>query len=214
MTPGWPCNKPDLTIKGTTLYSVAMTPGKHGPHKNPWSFARLQYTRISANTTSGKRNKRTTIKRFRSQSSVWTKKQPRTGNQLPHVQAFKDERYVKDLKQHTKSPGSKAYFAVSNKKGTNSMKRLLSSGDRLNLIKTAMCEKSLTPLLQYESYWCLFLQSVSQSCKLTFANASFWVERAAVHTCTQPTSSISFSTCKHIHRARSCEKSRELAPWF
>ena len=31
MTPGWPCNKPDLTIKGTTLYSAAMTPGKHGP---------------------------------------------------------------------------------------------------------------------------------------------------------------------------------------
>ena len=35
MTPGWPCNKPDLTIKGTTLYSAAMTPGKHGPHKYP-----------------------------------------------------------------------------------------------------------------------------------------------------------------------------------
>ena len=47
------------------------------------------------------RNKRTTIKRFRSQSSVWTKKQPRRGKQLQHVQAFKNERYVKDLKQHT-----------------------------------------------------------------------------------------------------------------
>ena len=35
MTPGWPCNKPDLTIKGTSLYSAAMTPGKHGPHKYP-----------------------------------------------------------------------------------------------------------------------------------------------------------------------------------
>ena len=35
MTPGWPCNKPDLTIKGTTLYSAPMTPGKHGPHKYP-----------------------------------------------------------------------------------------------------------------------------------------------------------------------------------
>lgn len=22
MAPGWPCNKPDLTIKGTTLYSA------------------------------------------------------------------------------------------------------------------------------------------------------------------------------------------------
>ena len=54
MTPGWPCNKPDLTIKGTTLYSAAMTPEKHGPHKYPWSFARLQYTRTSANTTSGR----------------------------------------------------------------------------------------------------------------------------------------------------------------
>ena len=35
MTPGWPCNKPDLTMKETTLYSAAMTPGKHGPHKYP-----------------------------------------------------------------------------------------------------------------------------------------------------------------------------------
>ena len=35
MTPGWPCNKPDLTIKGTTLYSAAMTPGKYGLHKYP-----------------------------------------------------------------------------------------------------------------------------------------------------------------------------------
>ena len=26
MTPGWPCNKPDLTMKETTLYSAAMTP--------------------------------------------------------------------------------------------------------------------------------------------------------------------------------------------
>ena len=34
MTPGWPCNKPDLTMKETTLYSAAMTPGKHGPHTN------------------------------------------------------------------------------------------------------------------------------------------------------------------------------------
>ena len=42
MTPGWPCNKPDSTIKRTTLYSAAMTPGKHGPHKYPRSFARLQ----------------------------------------------------------------------------------------------------------------------------------------------------------------------------
>ena len=42
MTPGWPCNKPDLTMKETILYSAAMTPGKHGPHKYPWSFARLQ----------------------------------------------------------------------------------------------------------------------------------------------------------------------------
>ena len=54
MTPGWPCNKPDLTIKGTTLYSAPMTPGKHGPHKYPWSFARLQYPRTSVNTTSGR----------------------------------------------------------------------------------------------------------------------------------------------------------------
>ena len=31
-------------------------------------------------------------KSFRSdQSSVWTKKQPRMGNQLPHVLAFKDK---------------------------------------------------------------------------------------------------------------------------
>ena len=33
MTPGWPCNlcnKPDLTMKEITLYSAAMTPGKHG----------------------------------------------------------------------------------------------------------------------------------------------------------------------------------------
>ena len=35
MTPGWPCNKSDLTLKGTTLYSAAMTPGKHGPQKYP-----------------------------------------------------------------------------------------------------------------------------------------------------------------------------------
>ena len=34
MTPGWPCNKPDLTIKGTTLYSAPMTPRKYGPHTN------------------------------------------------------------------------------------------------------------------------------------------------------------------------------------
>ena len=54
MTPGWPCNKPDLTMKETALYSAAMTPGKHGPHKYPWSFARLQYPRTSANTTSGR----------------------------------------------------------------------------------------------------------------------------------------------------------------
>ena len=54
MTPGWSCNKPDLTMKETTLYSTAMTPGKHGPHKYPWSFARLQYPRTSANTTSGR----------------------------------------------------------------------------------------------------------------------------------------------------------------
>ena len=26
MTPGWPCNKPDLTIKGTTLYSAPRHP--------------------------------------------------------------------------------------------------------------------------------------------------------------------------------------------
>ena len=43
--PRWPCNKPDLTMNETTLYSAAMTPGKHGPHKYPWSFARLQYPR-------------------------------------------------------------------------------------------------------------------------------------------------------------------------
>ena len=54
MTPGWPCNKPDLTMKETTLYSAAMTPGKHGPHKYPWSFARLQYPKTYANTTSGR----------------------------------------------------------------------------------------------------------------------------------------------------------------
>ena len=41
-------------MKETTLYSAAMTPGKHGPHKYPWSFARLQYPRTSANTTSGR----------------------------------------------------------------------------------------------------------------------------------------------------------------
>ena len=35
MTPGWPCNKPDLTTKETALYSAAMTSGKHGPHKYP-----------------------------------------------------------------------------------------------------------------------------------------------------------------------------------
>ena len=31
MTPGWPSNKLDLTMKRTTLYSAAMTPGNHGP---------------------------------------------------------------------------------------------------------------------------------------------------------------------------------------
>ena len=35
MTPGWPCNKPDLTMKETTLYSAAMKTGKYGPHKYP-----------------------------------------------------------------------------------------------------------------------------------------------------------------------------------
>ena len=54
MTPGWPCNKPELTMKEATLYSAAMTPGKHGPHKYPWSFARLQNPRTSADTTSGR----------------------------------------------------------------------------------------------------------------------------------------------------------------
>ena len=34
MTPGWPNNKPDLTMKRTTLYSTAMTPESMA-HKKP-----------------------------------------------------------------------------------------------------------------------------------------------------------------------------------
>ena len=56
MTPGWPRNKPDLTMKETTLYSATVTSGKHGSHKYPRSFARLQ--RTFANTTSGRQNYR------------------------------------------------------------------------------------------------------------------------------------------------------------
>ena len=57
MTPGWPCNKPDLTMKETTLYSAAMTPGKHGPHTNihdplhVYSIRELRPTQLPVDNT-------------------------------------------------------------------------------------------------------------------------------------------------------------------
>ena len=56
MTPRWPCNKPDLTKKETTLYSAAMTP-ESMPHKNihdplhVYSNRQLPLTQLSVDNT-------------------------------------------------------------------------------------------------------------------------------------------------------------------
>ena len=144
------------------------------------------------------------------------------GNQLPHVLAFK-VRYQKIScgKQQTIEEFSKAYFPARNQKGTeatNGMMRLLSLGH----LSFRMWSKqqgvinhwlrrhkisgdlffNMNPLCAY------FINQSYHPGKQTFVNASFWGKRAAV----QATSSFQ----KHIqrHRARSCEETRELVPWF
>ena len=145
---------------------------------------------------------RTNIKCSRSdQSSVWTKKQPRMGNQLPHVLAVKDnERYTTTGSgtRPTIEECSKAYFPARNQKGTeatNGMMRLLSLrhlsfwtwSTQQGVVNHWLCRQidNKFPLI-FSSMWILlvFIYFINQSCnlgKLTFVNASFWVKMAAVH---------------------------------
>ena len=150
---------------------------------------------------------RTNIKCFRpDQSSVWTKRQPRMGNQLPHVLAFKNKGYLlKNISSGTRQTIEeffKAYFPARNQKGTegtNGMMRLLSLGhlsfpiwskqlDVINHLLRRQIDKkmasdlffNLNPLDAY-----LINQSLNPG-KLTFVNASFWGKRAAFHKLRRP----------------------------
>ena len=76
-----------------------------------------------------KKYKNKYIKCFPSdQSSVWTKKQPRIGNQLPHVLAFKD-------KGSTKRMSKAAHYKLSK----SSPKRAFQLGTRKEQKQQAAC---------------------------------------------------------------------------
>ena len=152
-------------------------------------------------------------------------------NQLSHVLAFKDKGYLayskntmsKAAHDKLREEFSKAYFPVRNQKeteATNGMMRLLSL-EHLSfriVIKTARCDKINHWLqrqidkkcpqifLRCESSWCLFHQSVPRSWQINF--------RKRVDLRKKGGYTQAISTCKHIHRAQSCEKSCELLPWF
>ena len=151
---------------------------------------------------------RTNVKCFRpDQSSVWTKRQPRMGNQLPHVLAFKNKGYLlKNISSSTRQTIKeffKAYFPARNQKGTegtNSMMRLLSLGHssfpiwskqlgvinhwlRRQIDKKKMSSDLFFNLNPLDAY--LINQSLNPG-KLTFVNASFWGKRAAFHKLRRP----------------------------
>ena len=126
---------------------------------------------------------RTNIKCFRSdQCSVWTEKQPRMGNHLPHVLKISTKKHLKRHTTWTIGEFSKAYFAARNQKGveaTNGMMSLLSLGNLsfqiwskqlvvINHWLRRQIDKKCPLIFSHESSWCLFHQSVSQSWQINF----------------------------------------------